>query len=451
MAPDRLLFLHLSDIHFCRRRDEGYDLNSDLRNELERDVSRLRDKLGDAAAILVTGDIGFSGKADEYKIASDWLKTLAELAGCRSENVWTTPGNHDVDRSVVSGSAVLEDMHRNLRPNDPAAVDENLDRYLQDPIASEWLFRPLQKYNDFASGFGCQIGPSRLVWTQDLALNDGSTLRLRGLNSTLVSDHRDRVTTGKLILGSRQYLLRAEEGVEYLTLCHHPPQWLIDEDRADDALRARARIQLFGHKHRQRVMQIDNTVRLAAGAVHPDTTEREWQPRFNVLCVSVSSSNEQRTLQVEVHPRVWSDTDLRFVADRDADGMDIRGYSLPIPAWAAPGPRAREATAQGLIAEAASPAFSEPLTRRIEAGEGTPMDPTRRLTYRFLGLPYHDRMAIANELDLLRDEDKGLQDADLFARFFRRAFERSLLEKLWAAVERRHDDGNPQDNPFSGR
>ena len=80
------------------------------------------------------------------------------------------------------------------------------------------------------------------------------------------------------------------------------------------------------------------------------------------------------------------------------------------------------------------------------------MDNARRLVYRFLTLPYHERIAIAQKLQLLEDEDKGVPDAELFQRFFQRAKERVLLGKLWNEVEAAHHvEANRSENPFAGR
>src|SRR4051794_33157633 len=104
--------LHLSDIHF-RFGESGdiFDPDSDLRNELERDVVRLRGtRIEKVDGILVTGDIAFAGKKEEYERASAWLERLCDLLGCARDNVWVVPGNHDVDREVIKNSETLRTL-----------------------------------------------------------------------------------------------------------------------------------------------------------------------------------------------------------------------------------------------------------------------------------------------------------------------------------------------------
>ena len=59
-----LTFLHLSDIHFRGRYQEGsaFDLDHHIRNELERDLHGLVDENGPLTAVLVGGDVAFAGK-----------------------------------------------------------------------------------------------------------------------------------------------------------------------------------------------------------------------------------------------------------------------------------------------------------------------------------------------------------------------------------------------------
>ena len=105
-AERPLTFLHLSDIHF-RRGESGdvYDLDADLRNELERDVVQIiQSKRLVVDGMLVTGDIAFAGQKEEFEIASEWLASLCDLVGCPREAVWTVTGNHDVDRKVIEDS-----------------------------------------------------------------------------------------------------------------------------------------------------------------------------------------------------------------------------------------------------------------------------------------------------------------------------------------------------------
>jgi hypothetical protein len=75
------------------------------------------------------------------------------------------------------------------------------------------------------------------------------------------------------------------------------------------------------------------------------------------------------------------------------------------------------------------------------------MRPGRWLTYRFLNLPHHSRVKIVQELGLVREDDEGLRDAELYSRYFSRAAEAGSLPKLWDLVN--DASGTREENPFT--
>ncbi|MCE5268862.1 MAG: hypothetical protein LLG00_13365, partial [Planctomycetaceae bacterium] len=76
-------FVHVSDIHFGQEKQNGTVVaRDDVRTELLNDCRTREKTLGPAEGILVTGDIAFSGKKEEYGRAAEWLDELTKAAGC---------------------------------------------------------------------------------------------------------------------------------------------------------------------------------------------------------------------------------------------------------------------------------------------------------------------------------------------------------------------------------
>ena len=74
-----LVFIHLSDIHFSKP-GKLFDLDSELRNQLELDVQRMTKNFeGGANGILVCGDIAFSGSTKSNR---------KQVVGLRSYSEW---------------------------------------------------------------------------------------------------------------------------------------------------------------------------------------------------------------------------------------------------------------------------------------------------------------------------------------------------------------------------
>lgn len=89
------LLIHFSDIHFKEKNNpilERKDKILDAINTLFVDISDI--------IILVSGDIAFSGKKDEYDVAYSFFENLKEQIKERfniTSNIYITPGNHDRD------------------------------------------------------------------------------------------------------------------------------------------------------------------------------------------------------------------------------------------------------------------------------------------------------------------------------------------------------------------
>jgi len=111
-----LAFVHLSDLHFRRGSvGDAHDQDAQLRNELELDLRRLRPRLPRLDGLIVSGDIAFAGKPEEYLYASSWFKRICELLGCDSANVMLTPGNHDVDRALIPLDGAVDSLQKEIR------------------------------------------------------------------------------------------------------------------------------------------------------------------------------------------------------------------------------------------------------------------------------------------------------------------------------------------------
>ena len=433
--PGPIVLVHLSDIHFQKWRLDGssYDVDKTVRDEIENDVSAECRQLGSVSGIVVTGDIAYAADPREYKAATSWLATLTDKIGCDPDAVWTAPGNHDVDRRAT------DTRHVSLVQKDLRADPLQLAALLADPSCAEALFRPIKEYNDFAAIFECDFKPKELVWKYPLQLNDGSMLTLLGLHSALTSSRLDDDKQHiNLVLGDISPFLPRTDGVTYLSLCHHPPPLFVDSDAAEGLFTSRVHVQLFGHKHSQRILRIGDTLRIVAGATHPDRKEKNWEPRYNILSIQVSGAADARQLDVTVLARVWNPTQMKFVGDTTNNGTNRTLFSLPLSPWTRPdSPRAESSFAPSTTSHASLP-------------KGSPMDPARRLTYRYLTLPHNKRISVAAKLDLIGDDDAELPDRALFVRIFERAQEGSKLEALWTEVERCHGDTSSTPNPFEG-
>ncbi len=137
-------WIHLADL---RAGDETGPRRWDqerVLGELRADIARWKDWGWPAPdAILVTGDVAFSGAAAEYATARRWLLEVAGSVGLGPDRVFVVPGSQDVDRSA--------DQDRDTRRlvSSLRAGDDRLDDAFHDPGDRRRLAARIEHYLAF--------------------------------------------------------------------------------------------------------------------------------------------------------------------------------------------------------------------------------------------------------------------------------------------------------------
>jgi ABC-type sugar transport system substrate-binding protein/predicted MPP superfamily phosphohydrolase len=327
--PALFRWLHLSDVHFghpntAHRWDQKLVLDA-----LRRDIRKQVDAGMAPDAILVTGDIAFSGTPKQYKQASRWLLALATTANLTPADLFVVPGNHDVDRSSdqrdLNGKRLLERLRSGIESFDEAMSSRN-DRAL--------LANRMKAFRRFARTFpSIQTPHPSWFWVHPREAREGLQVRLVGLNTAvLAADDTDR---GKLRLGRRALadtLTEVPSGQIVLVLTHHPLRdgWLYDEHEAEREIRNRAHVHLSGHRHKPDSEEVSSGngaafVRVAAGAVHGDRMP-EGVPASHGYNFSAIVLRSDGDLALRVWPRRWSDDHRTFVMDTDGTPRNGASY-----------------------------------------------------------------------------------------------------------------------------
>jgi predicted MPP superfamily phosphohydrolase len=435
-----MLLLHISDIHF--RAPDCLDPNQDpdrvYRTRLLRDVRARVAELGPVSAILIGGDIGFKGAPEEYRTAMIWIRELAAVAGCPLERVFVIPGNHDVDRSIIGHNAAVRNAQAAIARANGEHRERELRAQISDADTAHALLKPIAAYNEFAKILNCQVFlPDRLYWKQDLDLEGGVVLRVHGLTSTLLSgaEGRDDTRDG-LYLSPLQTVLDPVEDVVNLVLCHHPPDWLMDQDAAEDAICGRAALQLFGHKHRQRIAREANYVRFSAGAVNPDRYELGWLPGYNLIDLHIRGAGPDRAITVDAHLRQWQSNPDLFRPVLTPQEETVFSHIIPFPeppraaapAVAAGAPGADPAVQAATLSESSCDTLPGKPDADVEAAMGDAS--TRNLVFRFWNLTASQRREIALRIGLISEEELGLPEPERYGRALIRAGQRGQLDQL---------------------
>lgn len=344
-----LSFVHLSDIHFGQEKTGGVRrTHDDAKACLIADAKR-QTKAMDITGIIVTGDVAYAGKPEEFQQAGVWLDDLAAAVGCSKTEVQVVPGNHDIDRTHISAGSMLM-IDKVLTDG-----EDHLDLFLENKDDCEILYRKLSAYWSFAEGYNCFLDKSGGIASNKIFnLAPGRNVRFIGLNSSLLCYGNEQ--EGHLVLGARQRVLSNNEGEELVVLCHHPLNWFQDSTDARNYIRNRARVLMTGHEH-EPSMSIDNVkegrdiMYLASGAAVPPQASDKYRYTYNILTFAWDETDD--ALTVTIRPRTWSEGDVDFVDDTQLLGGAGSTFKLASPNYRA------AAETEGLGPTEVAPAVKE--------------------------------------------------------------------------------------------
>lgn len=324
-------FIHLSDIHFGQERDHVVHIHNDVKKELISDAAEVIADLasGSAKGILVTGDIAFSGKTEQYEAAGKWLDTLAEQIGCPIHRVQMVPGNHDLDRDKLSvGGGKLLDF---IREGGPAEYE----KVIANESDRATLFSRFEDYGRFCMGYNCGLDEEAKYATNlRIEVGPGRWIRFIRLNSSLLCHGDERSDPPELVMGERQFVIPRHAGEENVVLVHHPLHWYKDAANVSQYVRSRARVFISGHEHDPKV-NVDEVeegcdlMMLAAGAAVPFRSNDIYTYTYNVIDFDWDESTD--SLVVTMHPRTWNPLKTCFEADEKRLGGKQPRFTLGSP------------------------------------------------------------------------------------------------------------------------
>jgi metallophosphoesterase superfamily enzyme len=368
------VFVHISDIHFGQEKDQRVHIHDDVKKQLIADARRVvRDELKTtAAAILVTGDIAYSGVEEQFKVAGEWLDALAEAVGCPPNQVQLVPGNHDLDRKKTSKSAEL--LLELIRAGGPAEYEG----VINNPTDRAALFARFEDYERFCWGYRCELnGEAKAATNLQITLAPGRSIRFIRMNSSLLCTGKERDDEPELVVGERQFIIDRDEGIENIVLIHHPLNWYKDSGDVKTYMDSRARVLITGHEHEPnvKVEEVDegaDLMMLAAGATVPFKSDEIYTFTYNVIEFEWDPVDDD--LIITMHPRAWNPKGTRFDADDKRLGGKEPRYKLRCPYFKlaprlpAPEGVAVEEANGAAIEEAAEPVV-EFVPAEVEEGE----------------------------------------------------------------------------------
>ena len=222
-------WLHISDLHFRAGNEWAQDV---VLKAMCHQIEQLHQSGTHFDFALVTGDIAFSGKTEEYTLAEHFFTHLEQASGIPIAHIFCVPGNHDIDRNrqnlcFKGGRTELVG---------PSQVDallaggEDLDTLL----TREENYRRFQR--SFFVNQHRTPTPDGLAYVSRINVEE-VRLAIVGLDSAWLAEGGPE-DHGNLLIGERQAISALHLATEYddpphilIGMAHHPVHLLRPFDR----------------------------------------------------------------------------------------------------------------------------------------------------------------------------------------------------------------------------
>lgn len=239
----RILFLHLSDIHF----EKTDDIDEKHITEIASALSPASIGAIDKIFMFVTGDIGFSGKNEQYicfnRFKSKLINALKQqVLSNQLIHIFLVPGNHDIDYSML-------DRNR-----------KDCEASLKRPLTFDWTHE-IEAQSAFlrCSSRNHSLSLKNPLFARNIVEVNGFTIEINLLNSTVFSLLRDNDQGIHYLPGDAIDQLAAPTGANMaISLMHHSHQWFNDACKAqlEKALLEKNTMVFCGHEHFQATQAI---------------------------------------------------------------------------------------------------------------------------------------------------------------------------------------------------
>lgn len=239
--------IHLSDLHLSNSNSLGFHYKNaaQIIDKLIDDVKSIEKSRGiKFDTIFFTGDLVFSGGADEYLLFEENIqnKLINELS-IEIEDFYIIPGNHDVSRKNVK---IVEKKVRETTVEDLNELFNAIDDGIEGWDRLKNYFEYEEKMNPVKNNY---VLNGKLLKIKKIS----GKLYLVFVNSAwLAQDDKDKenlfITPKQIekIINSK-----IPRDASLILLTHHPIDWLNPEDRDQFSsfLEKRVSMMCFGHMH----------------------------------------------------------------------------------------------------------------------------------------------------------------------------------------------------------
>lgn len=321
------------------------DPNYLFRKKFLKDVEDYRKTYGAFDHILVSGDIAFKGIKEEYDAAYKFFEKLCDKSGCKPEEIYVVPGNHD--KNFNTPNAELRHLIDAGLANEDVDSDKLFVELLKNDFTQfKTMYQPFKDYQDFAIKMvsldplmtkclekgNCepyQNETDKAYMTAHIGTLSDYPVILYAMNTALNSDWNDVNDFGKghkLFLPKLSYNIHEEnEGCINIVMMHHPISNLTNGIQIANVLDSFSQIQIFGHLHKP-ASHKNECIYIHSGALQPPKSDNdnseEYFSVYNILELDVTTKDGENSLRVQLKVEKYDENKNSFV-EMERESRDL--------------------------------------------------------------------------------------------------------------------------------
>lgn len=308
-----IVVLHLSDIHIRSTNDWILD-------KAQKIACCAYASLHDASAVfvVVSGDIAYSGKSDEYEAAKSFFNKIRDAitdGKCIPIHFVFAPGNHDCDFELNNKTRLLTLSSIRAKP-------EEIDESVIDTGCA------VQKpYFDFVEKYysANEIRSGDQLWTSHRFTVEGREVVFEALNVSWCSQIKEE--SGSMVFPYKRYTHLSDETTDLrFSILHHPLNWFSQAvyHPFKQLLRESSNVIVSGHEHVGGVGEDYNSDSGHSAYIEGCVLQDEknlTQSSFNVAELNIADGTYRTTRYL------WNQGESHYEPTEEGSWSDFR--SLP--------------------------------------------------------------------------------------------------------------------------
>jgi len=274
----KVALVHFTDIHFTIKTD----LNAKIHPFCQALIKDLRGI--NNAYLILSGDIAFSGKEEEYEKAKKFISTITQLIVAQLTSIVIkyiiVPGNHDCN---------FEKFNTQARRN--AIENINYQTIGNDNSVFELCLKVQSEFWQFYSGYNSI--PVDKMFYQFTDNVEGKKIIFNCINSAWMSKIDEK--PGTVFFPSKTYSHESDYGDLNVGVWHHPYNWFNPNTSENNKKEFEkftekiASIHFFGHEHEHSFYSLQNKnsgdkINLLSGKLFNDDKKKKVSGFQTVIC-----------------------------------------------------------------------------------------------------------------------------------------------------------------------